>query len=576
MATLLNNYDFHEGPNLYMTVTANDTALSLTITNPSKGKFGYPMTLYARDSGGGDTLIEEFRFQDYPPASNIEYDGSWTGSSGEPRPYWTKATSSLTLNASKTYTHIRVKCGAGSSCESGGDYLVDITDYTPHTHSAPSGGKASVSAKTQTSLTVKRELTSWGCSDASSWTIYYKKSSDSSYSSLATTLTSTTKEITGLTAGTNYNIYIIFKNAHGYTQTTTTITERTHYATPVVSVSNNNKYSNKAGVSASTNSITVSASNSANNTGTLTWKYRIKKSDATSYGSYQTSATFTGLSSGTTYIVEAYAENADGYSATNTVTIRTKYAQSNFTTSITSSDIGLEHIDFNATVKYGTINAISSGKWSVGTVLTNQSLIVSSNAGSGKTGYVLAANTKYKISVSATLTSTYDDITCTFDKEFTTDAKCSFADTLGNFDFCYASEVAANYKITNPSGNKVRCSLIVANTTILTRDKSSSWDSSVDLQLTDAEWDAIYKKLGNSNSIAYAFRVGTYSNKDSNYTTYTTDSSGTITLAGKKLTGHIGVSNKPRRAQAFMGVSNAPRKAVVWIGDENNKPRRCI
>ena len=340
------------------------------------------------------------------------------------------------------------------------------------------------------------------------------------------------------------------------------------------SLVNSNKYNNKDGVSASTNSISVSWSKTAGDNITSS-EYSLN-GGAWTATTNTTSHTFSNLSSGTSYTIKVRSKNAAGTSNELSTTIRTKYDQSNFTTGITASDIGLEHINFNATVKHGTTNAISSGTWSIDSILTDQTLIVSSNAGSGQTGYKLVANTKYKISVSATLTSTYDDIVCTFDAEFTTDAKCSFSDTLGNFNFCYASEVAANYKITNPSGNAVRCSLIVANTTILTRDKSSSWDSSVDLQLTDAEWDAIYKKLGNNNSVAYTFRVGTYSNKDSNYATYITDSTGTITLAGKKLTGHIGASNVPRRAQALIGVSDVPRKAVLWIGDANNKPRRCI
>lgn len=460
---------------------------------------------------------------------------------------------------------------AGKGTESG-----TVTVASGHTHSNPSGVSTSASNVNQTSMTINRSISSWGCSDASAWLVYYKKSSDSSYTQKTATLSNTTYSLTGLTPGTNYNIKIKCNNTHGYGTESSVITQRTDYATPSVSVSNGNKLNNQNGISASTNSITVSASSTVANQGTLTWSYQIKKNGG-SYGSSQSNATFTNLEPGTTYIVKATATNPDNYSHSAEVTIRTKYAQSNFITNISASDIGLEHINFTATVKYGTTNVISSGTWSIGNVLTNQVLNISSATGTGETGYVLAAATTYTINVVVTLTSTYDSIECRFSQSFNTDAKSIFADNLGNFDFCYPTEVAANYKITNSSGNAVRCSLVVGGTTILTRDKSSSWDSSVNLQLTDAEWDAIYKKLGNNNSIAYTFTVGTYSNKNKNYTTYTTDSTGTITLTGKMKTAHVGLDDgSVKRAQARVGVNNQVRLAVVWVGDKDGKPMRMI
>lgn len=464
--------------------------------------------------------------------------------------------------------------GSSTATESG-----KLTIKSGHTHSAPTGGSAGYGTVTQTSIEVKwgSGPTSWGCSSAAKWWFKYKKSSASAYSEWIQGDTSNVYNLTGLDVNTNYNIVLSFENAHGYWNETSAITVKTHGATPSVSVSNANKLNKQNGVSASANSITVSASNSASNTGDLTWSYQIKKSSDTSYGSSQSNATFTNLEPGTTYVVKATATNADNYSHSAEITIRTKYAQSNFTTNISALDIGLEHINFTATVKYGTINVISSGTWSIGNILTNQTLNLSSASGTGQTGYVLAAATTYTINVVVTLTSTYDSIECTFNKSFTTDAKSSFVDTLGNFNFCYSTEIAANYKITNPSGNVVRCSLVVGGATILTRDKSSNWDNSVDLQLTDAEWDSIYKKLGTNNFVAYTFTVGTYSNKDKNYTTYTTDSTGTITLTGKMKTAHVGLEDgSVKRAQARVGVNNQVRLAVVWVGDKDGKPMRMI
>ena len=87
---------------------------------------------------------------------------------------------------------------------------------------------------------------------------------------------------------------------------------------------------------------------------------------------------------------------------------------------------------------------------------------------------------------------------------------------------------------------------------------------------TDAELDAMYKKMGTGNSITVRVYVQTTCN-GSTYATYTTT---TVTLTGNQKTGHVGVSGVQKRAKVFVGVNGSVKRAVIWVG--NNGRKRCI
>lgn len=474
------------------------------------------------------------------------------------------------------------------------------TRYATPTVSAENGNKlngnnASVSNSTS-SITIDASGTK--TTNCGTVTYYYSKDGGANY----TKSSSNSHTFNGLTAGTTYNISVYATNGDGDKSSGVSFSIRTRYAKPTVTLSNANVRSgtNNAAVSNSTNSIEIKATVSGSNIGP-SFTYYFKKSidsDASwvNNGNNDT-YTFTGLNPGTSYTLQVLVDTADGYSSDTrsdlkSITIRTCYAKSNFTNSITVNDIGLEHVVFTPSFKYGSANIVKSATYSItggvsGDGCSGTGISIQSNQTTKATSsYCLTASSKYKITVSITTTDTYDRITFDHAVEFTTDAKSSFSKTLGNLGFAMPSvDVFGTYTIKNPSGNKVRCTLYVKNTdsssytTICTRDLSSGWDKQQDLILTDNECDKIYKVLANTTNVMnYLWRVGTYSNRYNNYTKYYTDCTGSLTLNGKMKTLHIGSGN--HRAAVFVGVKNgnttAVKRAVIWYGDSNGKPHRCI
>lgn len=523
---------------------ADNGSFSGTLTI-AKYRYDFTMTIYFQSTVGDVVNVAS--------ASGANSSNAGTGS----------------LDTSKTWA-LYVSC-TDAGCDAGyhGGHKLS-GDFTLHVHSAPSGFSLSVSSYTQTTVSLSWRVDSWGCSDASAW---YLKGGP--YSGFVNMSGNDTPTITGLAPGTTYTFEGYAVNAHGQESAHHTVTVMTMYATPVVSISNYVPYNSNQGVSGYTNAIHVSASNSASNTGSLIWDFRING------GAYQSNGLFQGLNSGTTYTLEARATNPDGVSNSASMVIRTKYAESNISRSITINDIGLEHATFTvslypnstASCTFKVTNSsgtqITSGSFAVGTVKS--------------TGYVFEPSTQYTISATIKMSSTYDDITVTASKSFTTDAKNSLSKALGNIEFELPGVNAGTYTINSPSGNKSKVVFLVTNQnseSVTINTKNGQAAGAFNFSLNDTEWDNTYKALSNAakNSLSYTMKVYTYSNKNSGYPenskfiyTYT----GTVTLTGKKKTGHLGVNNSPKRACGFIGVDNKPRRAVVWIGTENG-PRRCI
>lgn len=387
-------------------------------------------------------------------------------------------------------------------------------------------------------------------------------------------ITSTT--ITGLTAGTPYQIRVVATNPDGVSATSY-IAIRTKYATPNLSIVNANKYNNHAGVSASTTSVKVSYSNSADNAGTIIYQMYYKKSTHSTWLSVG-STTISSLESGTSYDVKVTGINEDDADDTANITIRTKYADADITRSIAINAIGLEHVQFTLSV---SPNSIASAIYAIGALASGT--CVSGTAIT--TGYAFTPNTLYTILITITMSSTYDDITVTVSHVFTTKNICTFADTLGDFPFCIPPAVAANFNITNPSGNAVKCTLIAANAEICTRSFSNAayFGVSNNLILTDDEWDNIYKLIDetegivnpNSNTVQYTWLLSTYSNRTASYNSYITPSSGTIQLTGAKKTMKIGVGDAVHRACMWIGTPTGVKRCVPWIGISDG-PHRSI
>ena len=502
------------------------------------------------------------------------------------------------------------------------------TRYATPTVSVKNGNKlnnnnASVSKSTSSITIDASETTTTNCGTV---TYYYSKDGGANY----TKSSSNSHTFNDLTAGTTYNISVYATNGDGDKSSGVSLSIRTRYAKPTVALSNANVRSgtNNAAVSNSTNSIKIKATVSGSNIGT-SFTYYFKKStdsDASWVNNGNNSTyTFTGLNPGTNYTLQVVVDTADGSdtrSGLKSITIRTRYDSSNFTNAITINDIGLEHVVFTPSVKYGSAtNTIASAKYTItggnaadSDGCTDTALTLSSNAIKKTTSpYFLTPNTSYTLKVDVTTTDAYDRISYSFNKTFKTDAKSYFSvvptqvgGTSSSLFFGMPNEVIGTCTIKNPSLNNVKCALYVKNddpndttyniygSAICSRTFTSGWDSNgelkVDLSFTENEWDKIYKRMGsNSNRLTYLWRVVTYSNRyksiESGYieNTYAGrfyyNSEQLLVLNGKMKTLCIGdTNNKVRRAAVFVGVGNSSqnvRRAVIWYGDANGKPHRC-
>lgn len=163
-----------------------------------------------------------------------------------------------------------------------------------------------LSSKTTSSITMN-----WS-SDSTIDYVWYSKDGGSSWVAVGSvSATSGSYTISGLGANTTYNIKTrVRRQDSQLTTDSATLAVTTHTKTiPTISLS-----------SKTVNSITVS---SGCNVGVSSTQYRIKTSNG-SYGSYQTSATFGGLSPNTTYVIEVYkVGSASGEAGTATLTVTT-------------------------------------------------------------------------------------------------------------------------------------------------------------------------------------------------------------------------------------------------------------
>lgn len=183
----------------------------------------------------------------------------------------------------------------------------------------PSSLSMSRSSGTTTSITVKVSATGDTNAAITNYTLYYKKASASSYTSVSLG-TSTSKTLSSLSVDTDYNFYFTATNAGG-TTTSSTYTYSTTLNNPTITtpvVTNLLPFS-----------CTVTATGSITPSRTL--NYRFSKDGGTNWTSYQTSNTYnwTGLSEETTYTMAVQVRatkvgtNASNTTASSTVNITT-------------------------------------------------------------------------------------------------------------------------------------------------------------------------------------------------------------------------------------------------------------
>lgn len=121
---------------------------------------------------------------------------------------------------------------------------------------------------------------------------------------------------------------------------------------------------------------------------------------------------------------------------------------------------------------------------------------------------------------------------------------------------------------TNNTGLADDLYFYMNNTLITSKTKIPN---SYTLSFTQAELDKMYKLFGKSNTAKISITI----TSEGSTQVYTATKAGTITLTGIAKTTHVGVSNKPKRAMAWVGVKKVPKRAVVWVG-VSGSPRRTI
>ena len=176
--------------------------------------------------------------------------------------------------------------------------LTDIPRYATSVQSLKSKTSSSITMNWSSDNTIDYIL--YSTNNGSSWTgINVTDGKSGSYT------------ISGLSANTTYKIKTRVRRKDSQVTTDSSALSVTTYkkTTPTISLS-----------SKTVDSITVSSSCNVTVSST---KYRIKKSGG-SYGSYQTSATFAGLTPNTSYVIEVYKVGTDsGESGTATLSVTT-------------------------------------------------------------------------------------------------------------------------------------------------------------------------------------------------------------------------------------------------------------
>lgn len=324
---------------------------------------------------------------------------------------------------------------------------------------------------------------------------------------------------------------------------------------PIISgLTNTNKYNSNSAISASTNSIGISWSES----GTVTNRYyRLNGGSWVSVNS--ASATITGLSEGTDYNIEVKCSNSSGDSNIINTLIRTRYNAP--VVSLTYVSSTLDSMVF----KWTSNKSLNSSQYKIG----NGSWV---NSGNGMSGTItinqLTPNTSYTVYFKGVSAALYDGISSNEASASGTTLDMARITSIGDCIFGNSISINISKVVTNVTKLKV-----------WSTGNSNSFEFEFNVTNgtntftpTQDQLDKMYKCFSTSNSIPIYFTLTT-TGQWSNWSD--TQQNKTLQLTGIAKTAHVGITDTPRRAQVFIGVDGVPRRAIMWVGVDN-KPRRCI
>ena len=430
--------------------------------------------------------------------------------------YQTSATFS-NLSANTTYV-VEVK-KVGQDSGEAGTATLSVTTYKKTTPTI------SLSNKTSSSITVTSS-----CNVTVSSTQYRIKKSSGSYGSYQSSAS-----FTGLSANTEYIVEVKMVGKESGEAGTATVAVTTYQKTvPTITLS-----------SKTSTSITVTSG--CNVTASST-QYRIKKSTG-SYGSYQSSGTFTGLSPNTAYVVEVKkVGQASGEAGTATLSVTT------YQTTIATITLSSKTVN-SITVSSSCNVTTSSVQYRIKTTSGNYGSYQTSATFGG-----LTPNTGYVVEVKMVGKDSGETGAATLS---VTTYQIATISSASNFNHGDNSSLV----VANPSSATITLAMKIGSTQIFSKTVSAG---TVTNTFTDTQLDSIYRLYGTNNSLTVTYILTTTANS----TSYTNSKTCTIILTGNQKTAYIGNSGV-KRAKVYVGVNGTVKRAVVWVGNNNGR-KRCI
>ena len=324
-------------------------------------------------------------------------------------------------------------------------------------------------------------------------------------------------------------------------------------APTISNLTNTDKYNNINDISASTDSISFSWTES----GTVTNRYyRVDGGNWISVSS--PNATISNLSSATRYNIDVKSSNSVGDSNILSTSIRTR------------SNAPTVALLFESR----TVDSLIF-KWTSNLILASSQFKVNNgswtDSGSGTSGTITVQklNPKTAYTVSFKGISSVDGIASNEVSIVATTMDISHITNIGNCIFGNSITI----DVDKPSSATTKLKIWTTGNSQQPEFEFEVVDGTNTFTPTQDQLDKMYKCFSTTNSIPIYFLLTTVGQWNS-WTDTQQDK--TLQFTGIAKTTHVGVNNVPRRAQVWIGIDGIPRRAIVWVGDANNKPRRCI
>lgn len=368
----------------------------------------------------------------------------------------------------------------------------------------------------------------------------------------------------------------------------------------ITSLYNNNKYNDQAGVSASTNSISIGARLGSSGDAATDWWYEFSESP-NNWVKCSNPDTIHNLSEGISKTIKMRAQNGAGHSEYGWITIRTRYNKPVLTlnpppdTQITntmtfkwSSDKECQQIRY----KYRNITKLEqinpNYTWEMGW----SDYIYINLSGNPKHGEVIVTglelHTKYEFQVSVLSIPGKDALWSDEIGMGVESVRPAFL--IAPFEYEYGGFF--NLIRNNPSGlgNVVEIYAKNSNTLITKMEFPKSEpnlgdqnftiyeDSNyAESSLSEDSWDKVYMLLEDTSStLDLLIKIGTVSNANDETKIIYEEYDGILTLTGNVRTIQLYTHGNYDKTKGWIYEQNSFVRGVAWVGDPSNKPQRSV